>query len=116
MLELDAYVGARPDDIFLLLFMKIADYLALKISAVLRKAGGLSMCWKVGNITPVSKSGSTNSCPSDYCLCTITPVLSKVFGCLLAKSSNNFAEKNNLQYYQIYSFASPTVLVLVMPF
>ena len=51
------------------------------------------MCWRVGNITPVRKSGSANSCPSDYCPVTITPVLSKVFEHLLAKCVSNFAEK-----------------------
>ena len=35
------------------------------------------MCWRVGNITPVPKSGSANSCPSDYCPITITLVLSE---------------------------------------
>ena len=54
------------------------------------------MCWRVGNITPVPKSGSANSCPSDYRPITITPVLSKVFERLLAKRLNNFAEKKNL--------------------
>ena len=52
--------------------------------------------WRVGNITPVSKSGCANSYPSDYCPITITPVLSKVFERLLAKRLNNFAEKKNL--------------------
>ena len=33
------------------------------------------MCWRVGNITPVPKSGSANSCPSDYRPITITPVV-----------------------------------------
>ena len=54
------------------------------------------MCWRVGNITPVPKSGSANSCPSDYRPITITPVLPKVFERLLAKRLNNFAEKRNL--------------------
>ena len=54
------------------------------------------MCWRVGNVTPVPKSGSANSCPSDYCPITITPVLSKVFERLLAKRLNHFAEKKNL--------------------
>ena len=54
------------------------------------------MCWRAGNITPVPKSGSANSCPSDYRLITITLVLSKVFECLLAKRLNHFAEKKNL--------------------
>ena len=58
------------------------------------------MCWRVGNITPVPKSGSANSCPSDYRPITITPVLSKVIERLLAKRLNNFAEKKNLFPHQ----------------
>ena len=54
------------------------------------------MCWRVSNITPVPKSGSANSCPSDYRPNTITPVLSKVFERLLTKRLNNFAEKRKL--------------------
>ena len=54
------------------------------------------MCWRVGNITQVSKSGSANSYPSDYHPITITLVLSKVFEHLLAKHLNNFAEKKKL--------------------
>ena len=37
------------------------------------------MCWRVGNSTPVPKSGSANSCPFDYRPITITPVLSIKF-------------------------------------
>ena len=99
LLELDPYGGAGPDGIFPLFFVKTANYLAPKISTVLHKLvriGGFSMCWRVGNITPVSKSGSVNSYPSDYRLINITPVLSKVFERLLAKHLNNFAEKRNL--------------------
>ena len=54
------------------------------------------MCWRVGNITLVSKSGCANSCPSDYRLITTTPVLFKVFERLLAKRLKNFAEKKYL--------------------
>ena len=54
------------------------------------------MCWRVGNITPIPKSGSANSCLSDYHHNTITPFLSKVFEHLLAKGLNNFTEKRNL--------------------
>ena len=96
LLEHDPYGGTGPDGIFPLYFVKTVNYLAPKISTVLRKLvriGGFSMCWRVGNITPVPKSGSVNSCPSDYRPITITPVLSKVFECLLAKRLNNFAEK-----------------------
>ena len=99
LLELDSYGCAGPDGIFPLFFIKTAIYLAPKISTVLCKLvriGGFSMCWRVGNISPVPKSGSANSCPSGYRPITITPVLSKVFERLLAKRLNNFAEKKNL--------------------
>ena len=82
LLELDPYGGTGPDGIFPLFFVKTANYLAPKISTVLHKLvriGGFSMCWRVGNITPVPKSGSANSCSSDYHHITITPVLFKVF-------------------------------------
>ena len=58
------------------------------------------MCWRVGNIAPVPKSGSANSYPSGYRSITITPVLSKVFERLLAKHLNNFAEKNLFSHLQ----------------
>ena len=96
LLEPDPYGVAWPDGIFPLFFIKTASYLAPKISAVLHKLviiGGFSMCWSVGNITPVRNA---NSCPSDYCPITITPVLSKVFELLLVKHLNNFAEKKSL--------------------
>ena len=99
LLELDPYGGAGLNGIFHLFFIETANYLAPKISTVLRKLvriGGFSMCWRVGNITPVPKSGNANSCPSDYRPITITPVLSKVFERLLAKRLNNFAAKKNL--------------------
>ena len=47
-------------------------------------------------LATVSCLCSANSCPFDYRPITITPVLSKVFECLLAKHLNNFAEKKNL--------------------
>ena len=74
------------------------------------------MCWRVGNITPVTKSGSANSCPSDYRPITITPVLSKVFERLLAKHLNNFAEKRNLCSNLQFGFCKGLGTVLVMPF
>ena len=32
------------------------------------------MCWRVGNITPVPKSGSANSCPSDTIVLLLSPL------------------------------------------
>ena len=107
MFELDPYDGAGSDGIFPLFFIKTANYLAAKISTVLCKLvriGGFSMCWRVGNITPVPKPGSSNSCPSDYRPITITPLLSKVFEHLLAKRLNNFAEKKNLFLHLQFGF------------
>ena len=99
LLELDPYTGTEPDGIFPLFFVKTANYLAPKISTVLRKLvriEGFTMCWRVGNIIRVSKSGCTNSCPAYYHPILITRVLSKVFELLLAKCLNNFADKKNL--------------------
>ena len=56
LLELVPYGSAGPDGIFPVFFIKTANYLAPKISTVLHKLvrmGGFSMCWRVGNITPV---------------------------------------------------------------
>ena len=72
------------------------------------------MCWRIGNITPVPKSGSASSCPFDYRPITITPVLSKVFECLLAKHLITLLRRETSS--QIYSLISAKVLVLVMPF
>ena len=99
LLDLDAYGGAGPDGIFPLFLKKAADVLSPKVAVILRKlarAGNFSLCWRVGNVSPLSKCGSGSSCPSDYRPITITPILSKVFERLLAKRLNAFAEKNNL--------------------
>ena len=90
LLDLDAYGGAGPDGIFPLFFKKATKVLSPKISVIFRKdsrAGVFSTCWRVGNITPVSKCGSSSSCPSDYRPITITPVLSKVYERLLAQAT-----------------------------
>ena len=59
------------------------------------RAGSFSLCWRLGNITQVSKSGSANSCLSDYCPVTITLVLSKFFEQLLTRHLSAFVERNN---------------------
>ena len=82
----------------LMAFIKTAGYLAPKISTVSRRlvrVGGFGICWRVGNITSVSNSGSVNYCRYDYRPVTITLIFYKVFELLLAKHQNNFAEKNN---------------------
>ena len=117
LLELDPHGGAGPDGIFPLFFIKIANYLAPKISTVLHKLvriGGFSMCWRVGNITLVPKSGSANSCPSDYRPITITPSCLKFLStCWLSVLIILLRRKTSSH---IYSLDSVKVLVLVMPF
>ena len=80
--ELDVYGGAGPDGIFPMLFVRMADFLAPKISTIFRKLtrpGHFSICWRTGHITPVPKGSSAGSCPSEYQPISITPVPSKVF-------------------------------------
>ena len=117
LVELDPYDGSGPDGIFLLFFIKTANYLAPKISTVLCKLvsiGGFSMCWRVGNITLVSKSGSANSCPLTivllppplFCLKYLSACWLSVLIILLRGKTCS----------HIYSLVSVKVLVLVMPF
>ena len=97
--ELDVYGGAGPDGIFPMLFVRMSDFLAPKISTIFRKLtrpGHFSICWRTGHITPVPKGSGAGSCPSEYRPISITPVLSKVFERLLAKRLYAYAESNNL--------------------
>ena len=97
--DLDSHGGAGPDGIFPLFLKKTADVLAPKVAVIFRKSargGNFGICWRVGNVTPLSKSGSGSSSPSDYRPITITPVLSKVFERLLSRRLSAFAERNGL--------------------
>ena len=49
-------------------------------------------------MTPLSKCGSPSLIPNDYCPHSITPVLFKVFECLLA-NLNAFADINGFSVY-----------------
>ena len=93
------YSGAGPDGIFPMLFVRMAHFLAPKISTIFRKLtrpGHFSICCRAGHITPVPKGSSAGSCPSEYRPISFTPVLSKVFERLLAKHLYAYAESNNL--------------------
>ena len=107
MLNLDPYGGSGPDGIFPLFFIKTADILAPKIAVIFRKmtrAGKFSLLWRMGNITPTSKSVTAGSCPSDYRPISITPILSKIYERLLAKRLSAYAECNNLFPCQQFGF------------
>ena len=93
------YGGAGPDGIFPMLFVRMSDFLAPKISTIFQKLtrpGHFSIYWRTGHITPVPKGSGAGSCLSEYRPISITPVLSKVFEHLLAKHSYAYAESNNL--------------------
>ena len=99
LLDLGAYGGVDPNGIFPMFFIKTADFLAPKLSVILRKLarrGSFSACWRIGNVTPLSKSVSGSSSPTDYRPISLTPVLSKVFERLLAKRLNKYAKSNHL--------------------
>lgn len=99
LMDLDAYGGVDPNGIFPLFFIKTADFLAPKLSVILRKLarrGAFSTCWRIGNVTPLCKCVCGSSSPTDYRPISITPILSKVFERLLAKRLNRFAEGNHL--------------------
>ena len=67
--ELDVYGGAGPDGIFPMLFVRMSDFLAPKISTIFRKLtrpGLFSICWRTGHITPVPKGSCAGSRPSEY--------------------------------------------------
>ena len=66
--------------------------------------GKFSLCWRRANITSTCKSATAGSCPSDYRPISITPILSEIFECLLAKRLNAFAEVNNLFRSQQFGF------------
>ena len=57
------------------------------VSHEFARMGSTASCWiwSIGHVTPLSKSGSPNLIPGEYCLTSITLVLSNVFHCLLAK-------------------------------
>ena len=73
--------------------------MAPKVSIIHHKLARMSSfasCWRYGNVTPLSKSGSPSSIPSQYRPISITPFLSKVFEQLLAKHLNAYVETDDL--------------------
>ena len=49
------------------------------------------VCWRVANVTPIPK-GPTSSSASNYRPISLTPILSKVFECLLSVRLGRFME------------------------
>ena len=85
----------------------MAHFLAPKIAVVfckLTREGKFSLLWRTANITITSKSVTAGSCPSDHRPISITPILSKLFECLLAKCLNAYAESNHLFPNQQFGF------------
>ena len=100
LLDLNSFGAVDPNGIFpLFFFIKTAGFMAPKIYryVVLRKLarmGSFASCWRCGNVTPLSKSGSRSLIPSEYRPISVTPVLPKIFEHLLAKHLNAYAETN----------------------
>ena len=80
-LDLDPYGGADPLGMFPLFLKRMADVLASSFPA----------CWRQANVTPIPKDPLSSSV-ANYRPISITPVLSKVFECLVAVRLWQFME------------------------
>ena len=86
LLDLDPYGGADPLGMFPLFLQRKADVLAPRLSVVFRqllRLGSFPACWRQANVTQIPKDPSSSSV-ANYRPISITPVLSKVFECLVA--------------------------------
>ena len=88
--KLDARGGIDPTGFFPLIFKRLSNVFAPKLSALFRtlvRNGSFPDSWRTANIVPIPKCSSP-SLPSDYRPISITPVLSKVFEKLLVVRLN----------------------------
>ena len=94
LLDLDSYGGTDPLGTFPLCLKKTAKVLAPHLSAVFRwllRLGHFPVCWRVANVTPIAK-GPPSSSASNYRPISVTPILSKVFECLVSVRLGRFME------------------------
>ena len=81
LLDLDPYGGSDPLGMLPLFLKRIADVLAIRLSAVFRRlvrVGSFLACWRQANVTPIPK-GPPSSSVANYRPISIISVLSKVF-------------------------------------
>ena len=71
-----------------------AVVLAPRLAEVFRRLlrlGSFPVCWRVANGTPIPKGPPTSS-PFDYRPISLTPILSKIFECLVSVRLGRFME------------------------
>ena len=93
LLDLDSNGGTDQLEMFPL-FLKTAVVLAPCLAAVFRRLlrlGSFPVCWRVANVTPIPK-GPPSSSASNYRPISLTPILSKVFECLVSVYLGHFME------------------------
>ena len=94
LLDLDPYGSTNPLGMFPLFLKRTADVRDPRLSVVFRRflrLGTFSSCWRQANVTPIPK-GPSSSSVANYRPIYITPVLSKVFECLVAVHLWRFIE------------------------
>ena len=98
-------------------FIKIADFAALRVSVVLHKLARMSSfasCWRCGNVTPLSKSVSPSSIPSEYSPLSINPVLSVFLSAFQLSVLMHMLKL--MIFFPVYNLVFVRVWALVMPF
>ena len=96
LIDLEKSAGFDPNILFLLVLIKIADSLALKLAVIFRiliRQDSFPVCWRTANVTALLKSSTLLQNPSEYRPIYITPILSKIFERLLVKRIFNFVNK-----------------------
>ena len=78
LLDLDSYGGTDPLGMFTLFLKKTAV-----VFRRLLRLGSFPVCWRVANVIPIPK-GLPSSSASNYRSIYLTPILSKVFECLVS--------------------------------
>ena len=81
LLDLDSYGGTHPLGMLPLFLKRPAEVLAPRLSVVFRlllRLGSFPVCWRVANVTPISKGPLSSSASNDRPI-SLSPILSKVF-------------------------------------
>ena len=92
MVELTSWVC------FLFFLKTTTEVLAPRLAVVFRQLLRLSsfpVCWRVANVTPIPK-GPLSSSVSNYRPISLTPIVSKVFECLVSVRLGRFMESRGV--------------------
>ena len=116
LLDLDSYGGTDLLGMFPLFLKKTAEVLAPRLVVVFRRLlrlGIFPVCWRVANVTLISK-GPPSSSASNYWPISLTPILLKVFERLVSVRLGRFMEAEVC--FQPPNSLIGKVLALVIPF